>query len=173
MNFNAATQNIKLIAILGGESSGKSTLCEALAARLHTVYTTEYGRDLWLEKKGKLVFSDLVLIGETQIAMEDELAKKANRYLVCDTTPLTTLFYSLDSFGKAEPKLEKLAERKYDYTFLCAPDFPFVQDGARTSAEYRWMQHEWYLKELELRNIDYCQISGTVVKRIEGILRFL
>lgn len=170
MNFKTTTQAVKRIAILGGESTGKSTLAEALAAQLHTLYTTEYGRDLWLEKKGQLLFSDLLLIGETQIAMEDELIKTANRYLVCDTTPLTTLFYSLDSFGKANPKLEKLAERKYDYTFLCQPDFPFVQDGARTGAEYRDLQHRWYVKELEQRKISYHEIAGTIEERLEKIL---
>lgn len=164
---------MKRVAILGGESSGKSTLSEHLAARLHTRCTTEYGRDLWLEKNGQLVFSDLLLIGEKQIELEDKLVKKANKYLVCDTTPLTTLFYSLDSFGKSDPKLEKLAERKYDYTFLCEPDFPFVQDGARTGDNFRMLQDQWYRKELEKRSVEYHIVEGTIKNRIAKILQIL
>ena len=164
---------MKRIAILGGESTGKSTLSEHLAAHLHTVYTTEYGRDLWLEKKGQLVFEDLLLISEKQIELENELVKQANQYLICDTTPLTTLFYSLDSFGKAAPKLEQLAKRQYDYTFLCEPDFPFVQDGARTGNEFRMLQDRWYRKELAQRNIKYYVLEGTLQNRIDTILQVL
>jgi HTH-type transcriptional repressor of NAD biosynthesis genes len=164
---------IKTIAILGGESTGKSTLSEHLAAHLHTVYTTEYGRDLWLEKKGQLVFADLLLIGEKQIELENELAKQANEYLICDTTPLTTLFYSLNSFDKADLKLKILAEREYDYTFLCQPDFPFVQDGARTGDEFRMLQDRWYREELEKRAIKYYEVSGSLEQRIMKILEVL
>ena len=167
------TESVKRIAMLGGESTGKSTLSEALAKQLNTVFTTEYGRDLWLEKKGQLVFSDLLLIGEKQIELEDELTKQANQYLICDTTPLTTLFYSLDSFGKADPKLKKLAERQYDYIFLCEPDFPFVQDGARTSDEFRKWQDQWYRKELEKCDIKYYVLEGMLENRITKILDVL
>ncbi|MSP52644.1 MAG: hypothetical protein EXR81_00130 [Gammaproteobacteria bacterium] len=167
------TSNIKTIAILGGESTGKSTLSEALAKKLNTVFTTEHGRDLWLEKEGQLVFEDLLLIGEKQIELEDELAKRANKYLICDTTPLTTLFYSLDSFGKTDPKLTKLAKREYDYTFLCEPDFPFVQDGARTGNEFRMLQDRWYREELAQRNIKYYVLEGTLENRIARILDIL
>jgi NadR type nicotinamide-nucleotide adenylyltransferase len=167
------TYMITTIAILGGESTGKSTLAEHLAARLHTVYTTEYGRDLWLEKQGQLIFSDLLLIAEKQIELEDKLAKQANKYLICDTTPLTTLFYSLDSFGKADQKLKKLANRPYDYTFLCEPDFPFVQDGARTGDDFRMLQDRWYRKELEKRGVKYHIVEGTIEERIARILEVL
>lgn len=167
------TSNIKTIAILGGESTGKSTLSAALAEKLNTVFTIEYGRYLWLEKNGRFVFEDLLLIGKKQIELEDELAKRANKYLICDTTPLTTFFYSLHSFGKADPKLERLAEREYDYTFLCEPDFPFVQDGARTGNEFRMLQDRWYREELAQRNIKYYVLEGTIDDRIARILDIL
>ena len=40
---------IKKIVFLGGPSTGKTTLCEALAAQLDTITVPEYGRDYWLE----------------------------------------------------------------------------------------------------------------------------
>ena len=90
----------------------------------------------------------------------------ANRFLFCDTSPLTTLFYSNHLFGKGEQALERLAERCYDLTFLCAPDFPFVQDGTRQPESFRIRQHEWYLNELAERGIAYRLITGSPEARI-------
>jgi len=39
---------IKRVALLGGESTGKSILSAALANHLRTEYVAEYGRDLWI-----------------------------------------------------------------------------------------------------------------------------
>lgn len=164
---------IEKIAILGGESSGKSTLTANLAIRLNTMFTTEYGREIWLEKKGLLHYEDLLHIAQVQIAREDTLLKKATRWLVCDTTPLTTLFYSLNSFNRVDPELFTLAERPYEHVFICSPEIPFDQDGTRTDAAFRTMQDHWYQTQLKQRNIPYQIVSGTVDERVEQILRSL
>ena len=140
---------VERIAILGGESSGKSTLAEGLAQELGTVHAAEYGREAWLARGGRLEFEDLLRIAQTQVAREERLARTAVRFLACDTTPLTTLFYSLDLFGRADPELRRLARRTYHHTVLCAPDFPFVQDGTRHGGDsLRQRQHAWYLEQL-------------------------
>ncbi len=41
---------VRRICLLGGESTGKSTLSKALAGVLDTVYVAEFGRDYWEEK---------------------------------------------------------------------------------------------------------------------------
>ena len=43
---------VRRICLLGGESTGKSTLSKALAGVLDTVYVAEFGRDYWEEKNG-------------------------------------------------------------------------------------------------------------------------
>ena len=52
---------VRRICLLGAESSGKSTLAEALAREFDTRSVSEYGRDLWELKKGALVFDDMLL----------------------------------------------------------------------------------------------------------------
>jgi HTH-type transcriptional regulator, transcriptional repressor of NAD biosynthesis genes len=89
--------------------------------------------------------------------------------LFCDTSPLTTLFYCLDQFGKAAPDLERLADRSYSLTILCAPDFDFVQDGTRREPEFRLKQHEWYVRELQRRGVPYIEVRGSVEARIEQV----
>ena len=160
---------VRRICLLGGESSGKSTLAEALAREHDTCHVSEYGRELWELKKGALVFDDMLQIAERQIAAEEEAAGRANRYLFCDTSPLTTLFYSNHLFGRAEPALELLAGRPYDLTVLCEADFPFVQDGTRQSESLRSIQHNWYLRELADRAIPFLLVTGSVADRVRTV----
>jgi HTH-type transcriptional repressor of NAD biosynthesis genes len=157
------------IVCLGGESSGKSTLTQALARAHGTNHAAEFGRELWVDRGGMLDFDDLLLIGRTQVKREEQLAEQSNRYLFCDTSPLTTLFYCLDQFGKASPELERLADRHYSLTVLCAPDFDFVQDGTRREPEFRLKQHEWYVSELQRRDVPYIEVRGSVVARVEQV----
>ena len=164
---------VRRVCLLGGESSGKSTLAEALAREFDTRFVSEYGRDLWELKKGSLVFDDMLHIAERQVAAEEEAAGRANRYLFCDTSPLTTLFYSHFLFGRAEPALERLADRSYDLTVLCGADFPFVQDGTRQSDSLRSRQHTWYLSELAERMIPYFLATGPVEDRVRVVSKAL
>ena len=164
---------VQRVCLLGGESSGKSTLAEALAREFSTVHVPEYGRELWTAQSGALTFEDMRQIAETQIQREEEAAFRANRFVFCDTSPLTTLFYSNHLFGKAEARLRELAKRPYDFTFLCAPDFSFIQDGTRQAESFRLLQHEWYLKELANGRMAYELVAGSVDARISHVRRLL
>ncbi len=137
------------------------------------MHVAEYGRELWEERAGQLAFADLLRIAEEQVAREQEAAGRAREWLVCDTTPLTTLFYSHVMFGCADPALEALAGRPYDVVVLCQPDFPFVQDGTRQDETFRARQHRWYEAELARRRIPFHRRgrrSDPAHRRGDGVL---
>jgi HTH-type transcriptional regulator, transcriptional repressor of NAD biosynthesis genes len=157
---------IRRVCLLGGESSGKTTLTRALAARFETSYTEEYGRELWLERAGQLSYDDFLRIARTQVAYEERAARSARGVTFGDTSPLTTLFYCLDQFGRAEPELYELAERRYDLTLLCAGDFPFVQDGTRRDAVFAAEQHAFYERELARRGVPWLLVTGPIEARV-------
>lgn len=164
---------VRRICLLGGESSGKSSLAAALADRLGTVWAAEYGRELWdlrASQGRRLELPDMLHIGQVQCRRERALAGRAQRWLVCDTAPLTTYFYSMEMFGQADAALLELAERRYDAVFVCLPDFPFVQDGTRRDDAFRHQQHAWYLRALEQRGIGYTVLAGPLVARVEQAL---
>lgn len=161
------------ILLLGGESTGKTTLAEALALELETEWAPEYGREHWDLRNGELVFEDMLHIGQTQVAREQLLAQKSNRWLVCDTSPLTTALYSQVLFDRVDPALEVLTTRHYDHVFLCAPDFEFVQDGTRQDSAFRQHQQDWYEQELTQRDIAFTVVKGKVSDRLEYILHQL
>ncbi|QLI82742.1 AAA family ATPase [Chitinibacter fontanus] len=167
----ASYQVLGKIALLGAESTGKTTLSRILAEHLGMPCVAEYGRQRWEERQGQLAFSDLLQIARTQIAHEEAALAQAREGIICDTTPLTTLFYSQALFGHADPALSALAERPYQHLFLLSPDFPLVQDGTRQDEAFRQAQHRWYLAELAQRQLSYQLISGPLEQRIQTILQ--
>jgi NadR type nicotinamide-nucleotide adenylyltransferase len=161
------------VCVLGGESSGKTTLTQALAAHFETAWVAEYGRELWESQDGVLAYDDLLKIGREQLRREAAAAGQARRWLFCDTSPMTTYFYCVEMFGRAEQELARLAEHRYDLVLLCAPDFPFIQDGTRRDGDFRARQHAWYEAELARRGIAYVNVSGTVAGRVGQAVQLL
>ncbi|QYG08451.1 AAA family ATPase [Janthinobacterium sp. PAMC25594] len=161
------------VCVLGGESSGKTTLAAALAAHFDTGWVAEYGRELWESQDGILHYDDLLKIGREQLRREAQAAMAAQRWLFCDTSPLTTYFYCVEMFGRAEQELARLAEHRYELVLLCAPDFPFIQDGTRRDGDFRARQHAWYRDELARRGIAYVDVSGTVADRVGQVAQWL
>lgn len=160
---------VQRIALLGGESSGKTTLARALAQALHTVWVPEYGRQRWEELRETLSVAELLQVARTQVAWEEEQAREAHGWLVCDTTPLTTLQYCLHDHGQAPPELHALARRPYDLTVLCLPDFDFVQDGCRRDDSFRNQQHAWTLARLAEAGVAPLLVRGSVAQRVAQV----
>ncbi|MES2570561.1 MAG: AAA family ATPase [Verrucomicrobiota bacterium] len=161
------------ICLLGGESSGKSTLAARLAAHFSTVEVPEYGRELWMERAGNLRFEEMLEIAECQVAREEAAVRVGHRWVFCDTSPLTTLFYSHALFGRAAPGLEELARRSYRLTVLCAPDIPFIQDGTRRDEGFRARQHDWYLEQLAGSSRPWIVVTGNLPQRVAAVVAAL
>lgn len=160
---------VQKVCLLGGESTGKTTLSKRLAEHFNEPFIDEYGRALWLEKNGDLSPSDLVDICAVQTHKEDQAHLNANQFIFSDTSPLTTLCYSEALFGQRPSIIQAYAERPYHYLFLCEPDFPFVQDGTRKGDAFRVWQHQWYLKELLQRGLPFVRLSGTEQDRFKEV----
>lgn len=164
---------VQRIVVLGGESSGKTVLAARLAEELDTECVPEYGRELWEAKRGALVYEDLSLIAREQIRREESAIDVARAFVFCDTSPLTTLFYSLEMFGQAEPDLLLAAQRQYSLVVLCAPDFPFIQDGTRRDEAYRQHQTAWYESQLLARGVSYVTACGSLAERSHFVRELL
>ena len=130
---------IKRVAIVGAESTGKTTLAQQLAEHFGTVWVPEYGREYTEVSVGREAFFDykwrndeFVLIAQKQIELEDQLAKTANRVLICDTDVLATCIWQERYMGAWSPEVEKIAkQRTHDLYLLTDCDIPFAQDGLR------------------------------------------
>ena len=164
---------VRRVTLLGGESTGKTTLAAALAQHLGTLWVPEYGRELWELRGGELVFDDLLAIAREQIAREDTALEGATGWLVCDTSPLVTMFYSQAMFARVDPEVGSLAGRSYDATILCAADFAFVQDGTRQDDAFRDRQDLWYRDQLDRAGIFHLIVQGAPLARVDAALSYL
>jgi NadR type nicotinamide-nucleotide adenylyltransferase len=161
------------VVFLGAESSGKSTLCEALARACHTVWVPEYGRTLHEQKHGNLEYGDLLYIARRHAELEDEAAAHARRFLFCDTNAATTALYSYYYFHRCDPMLQAMVAvcaQRYAHTFVCAPTVPFEQDGWRGPEALRSFQHGSILMQLDFYGIPYTLLEGTVPERVALVM---
>jgi|GEM_PF-263344 len=162
-------RRIARIAVVGGESTGKSTLVNALGQHYGEPCVAEYGRTLWEEQGGHTDYDDLRVIGRRHIAFEEAAMAVARHCVFIDTTPLTTLWYSIDGYGRADPDLVESSWRPYDLTLVCAPDFAFVQDGTRSSEDFRLRHDRWIRAILRARGADYIDVRGSVPDRLAQV----
>lgn len=160
------------VVFLGAESSGKSTLCAALAEACDTVWVPEYGRTLHEQKSGNLLFEDLLYIARRHVELEDEAAAQARAVLFCDTNASTTALYSYYYFHRCQPALQAMAavcRQRYAHTFVCAPTVPFQQDGWRGPEALRSFQHGAILMQLDFYGIPFTLVEGTVAERVAQV----
>ncbi|CAH0316302.1 Trifunctional NAD biosynthesis/regulator protein NadR [Massilia sp. Bi118] len=169
--------SLKRIAILGAESTGKSTLAPALAARYGTLWVPEYLRE-FVETQNRVPFEDDQLgIARTQRAREAAMAASpdARRFLFCDTTPLLTAVYSRIYWGRVPPALLALeAQHDYAATLVAGLDLPWVPDGLqRESEEVRKQVHECLLAVLRERGIPFTLLEGGLPQRLRQVEELL
>ena len=157
---------VRRVVLLGGESSGKTTLAQALAKEFRTAWVPEYGRERWVERGGQLTLQDLLDIGRIQVEREQAMLAQARGVLFCDTSPLTTLGYAGWMFDASPESLQVLGQRPYDLMVLCEPDFSFVQDGTRRQPDFRATQQAWYELQLAARSEPVLRVHGGVSERV-------
>ncbi|MEP7705540.1 ATP-binding protein [Paraglaciecola sp. 25GB23A] len=168
----------KKIVFLGGPSTGKTTLCEALAEQLNTLTVAEYGREYWLEHQvdRRLSPEQLLHIAQTQNEWEDRALSKANALLLCDTNAFTTWHFALHYHGKALPELTKLANNswaRYDLVVLCGDDIPYDDTWERSGDANRHEFQRFIKQYLAQNNIKHLYVSGSLEQRINAVLTSL
>lgn len=164
----------KKVMIIGGESTGKSTLTINLANYFNTNYIEEVGRNI-SERSG----TDLMMISEdfTEILLQHKLneinaLKYSNKVLFIDTDTLVTQFYLDFLDDKNKVKNKKLSDaideiNEYDLILFLEPDVEFVQDGDRSVviANDRELYSNKIKEILKTHNKNYHCIKGSYQER--------
>jgi NadR type nicotinamide-nucleotide adenylyltransferase len=166
-----ADNRILRIVLIGAESTGKTTLCEALTAHYGTVWVAEYGREHWENKiaaqntaPGETpAWSDdeFIHIAEEQQRRENEAATRANRVLICDTNAFATATWFERYAGTRHPEVDAIGARdQVDLYLIPSPDVPFVQDGVRDGEKIREWMHDRFLELIRANGTPYVLITG-------------
>ena len=159
---------VKRVAVVGAESTGKTTLAEQLARHYRTVLVPEYGRLYLDSKNAPCELEDIPRIARGHADCEDRLAREANRVLILDTELIITTLWSEYFFGECPEQVRREAgERSYDLYLLTANDVPWVDDPQRVGPESRGSFYDRVRRELETRGRRFVEISGTFERRFE------
>ncbi len=154
---------LMLIAVVGPESCGKTTLAKAIAQHLSAPMVEEYARE-YLELRspgGSYSQEDVLNIAKNQWEREQQAVLKNSQNLVLDTDLLVIKVWWEQKYGSCHPwildKLNQQPTRKY---LLTKPDIPWQSDPLRENPNDRDFLFDIYQRELTTAHSDYEVISG-------------
>ena len=182
-------REIKKIVVVGPESTGKSTLCEKLAAHYNTIWVKEYAREYLLKNGTDYTFENLLDVAKGQIR-EEELTVDRWRLTAtssADQRPTTNdqpVFIDTDMyvmktwcefvFGKCHNWiLNQIVERKYDLYLLANIDAPWVKDELREYPDLatRERLYHHYKDIMVNQNVPWVDISGDYEERLQKAIK--
>ncbi len=162
------------VALLGGESSGKSTLAQQLDAALtaqgiHTLHVPEHLRQ-WCERAGRAPHA------HEQAAIAAEQTRLINsaraEVVIADTTALVVAAYSELYFEDRSLWAAAIAaQRDIGLTLLMGLDLPWQSDGFfRDSPAVRESTDALLRRELQAAGIAFQTIYGQGTQRLQAAL---
>lgn len=167
--------NVKKIAVVGAESTGKTWLCEHLALHYNTLWVPEYAREYFNDSDiYNYTLDDLIAIAKRQVEMEKELLPKANTFLFCDTTLETLKIWAELEFKQTPATIEQLMRKThYDYYFITDNQVPWVADALRQNKHNRDLLFQMNEVEVKKSGRPYAIISGTEKHRLKNAIAIL
>lgn len=165
-----------MIAVMGAESTGKTTLCAQLARAMRGLWVPEYLRQ-FCEIEGRLPRADeQLLVMQQQIDNELAALEAARRlqwpYVFCDSTPLKTIIYSELLFNDTSLYDEAVAHHRahFSLTLFLQPDIGWQHDGLRDGAHVQAPVTALVKRRLEQYALPYVEITGAGDTRLQAAI---
>jgi nicotinamide riboside kinase len=166
-----------LIGVVGGESTGKSTLAAALGKRLPAIVVPEYLRT-WVEHhRGQVPQSGeqaeiMAAHRAAEVSGMLEAERSGLSWVVSDSGPLMTAVYSIQYYD--DPSLLPLAiewTAHNDLILWCQDDFPWQPDPQRDGSHARATSQQ-LLAEIFAAHpeIPMLEVRGAFDERVETIV---
>lgn len=159
---------MRTVALVGGESVGKSTLSEQIAKAYTTSWVDEYGRTFttgvphhaWTEL-------DAVLVTDGQQVLIREAQRRARGLCVSDTEAIVTAIWTEWLRQPVPAHVWDVAARQpIDLYLLCEPDLAWVADGVRVMSSDRDWFHDRLIFHLDRLGKPWVRISGSGPARL-------
>lgn len=169
---------IKKVAVIGPECTGKSALSEFLANHFKTAWVPEYARGYLDNLTRPYNQDDLVKIAHGQLRLEDTWKRDAKDLLICDTNLYVIKIWSEFKFGSVHPEIiQGIHTRIYDLYLLTYIDIPWEDDPQREHPDKRELLYKLYLEEMKAQSEPFVEIKGDretrrtlAVKAVEKLL---
>lgn len=169
---------LKKIVVAGPESTGKSSLCEALAAHFNCYWCPEYARQFIAGNDNKYTYADLETIAKGQIESEEKFIRLSadKPLLFIDTDMYTMQVWYEYVFGSCPSFIKQyIAERKYDLYLLCKNDIPWAYDPMREypDEKRRAELFEKYDALFSSQSTPFYVVDGTGPARLEKAIGYV
>jgi nicotinamide riboside kinase len=175
------TRRARTVALVGAESTGKTTLAQALATRLRAeraglvAWVPERLRE-WCTAEGRTPRAD-----EQRGILQEQHARIARAaathdWVIADTTALMTAVYSRFVFGDGSLDDEAVAlhRRDVDLTLLTAIDLPWTPDGLqRDGPQVREPVDQALRLLMQQHGIGFAVVGGQGERRLRQALAAL
>ena len=177
--MNKQPEKIIKIVVIGPESTGKSTLCEALASHFHTIWCREYAREYLLQHGTDYTYDDLLTIAKGQLKLEEAAAAtvvskhQQPPILIIDTDMYVMKVWCEFVFGKCHQFiLDEIVKRQYDGYLLCKPDLPWTKDALREYPDLQTREklYHHYRDLLIEQNTSWFEVKGEGQERIQSAI---
>ncbi|MDN3491846.1 ATP-binding protein [Winogradskyella bathintestinalis] len=171
--------NCTKIVLFGPESTGKTTLSRQLAKHYNSIWVPEYARQYlqakWDIERKICEPKDLLPIAIGQMKLENEMAKKTDSVLICDTDLLETKVYSESYYsGTCDQSIETSAlKNSYDLYFLTYIDTPWEADDLRDKPDKREQMFSAFQNALVTYNKPYVLLKGTKEERLRIAIKHI
>ncbi|MDO6437876.1 ATP-binding protein [Cyclobacterium sp. 1_MG-2023] len=164
------------IVIIGPESTGKSTLSRQLASHYNEPWVREYAREYIDGLDRPYTYADLLAIAKGQVKLEEDLAKKAESKLFCDTDLRVVKVWSEHKFRQTHEWIKKqIDSREYALYLLTSIDIPWKDDPQREHADPAMRAHFMQVYENEVRTsgLPWKTIRGGEEARLRAAIDFI
>ncbi len=162
------------IAIIGPESTGKSTLAEQLAQHFGCPFVPEYSRIYLADICRPYNVDDVVAIAEGQQRMITEAEHTSDDFLIADTEMIVNKIWTCYVFGCVPPFIEQAVRRQhFDLYLLCDIDLEWHYDPLRENPDLneRKTIFAMYVEELQTLDAHYHIVSGNDEARLQCALK--
>ncbi len=165
---------INTFVIVGPESTGKTTLCKALAKHYNTIWIPEYART-YLEQKSKPYdYDDVIHIAQKQITLETEILLDINSYLFIDTDLIVTKIWLLHVYKYCPAWIDEYLKTAYRKAYLITYfDLPWENDPLRENPHLRKYLFNQYINEIESLKIPYHIVKGLKNNRVQNAIEYI
>ena len=167
---------MKKIVIIGGESTGKSTMCKLLADYYNTQWVPEYAREFIENLKREYNQGDLFTIAKGQIELENKLSNQSNSFLFCDTNLYVIKVWSEHKYNACDIQiLNLIAKQPYDAYLLLSPDIPWTGDPLREHPDEKDRNYFFniYKEIVESSKLPFVIIKGNENERLKAAIEFV
>ena len=173
---------MKTVVISGPESTGKSTLAEALSEHYQASLVIEVARQ-YLQTPGPssstYLPSDLKAIAAQQIAAEASAYDEDCGLTIADTDLQVIRIWWKYRYGPLpswliEQSTDQLAGNRSDRLYLMStPDLPWQPDPLRENPDDRDLLFSWFMQDAEAWHLQAATLDGSGQARVEQAIQLV